>query len=140
MTRAIPYSPRTVPFWSGPEQAYGFALGRLGAIAHYTDCGRRNFMRVAYLTTDEVNEQLAQEMAIRCGITLCSVAPKDPPPDGEYDAILYDRDSLPIARQREVMAELRAGPLPHAVALHGYNLEEVMAAALNRNTLAVYRH
>ena len=96
-------------------------------------------MRVAYLTTDEVNEQLAQQMAVACGVTLCPLAPKDAPPDGECDAVLYDWDYLPIEWQREVMAELLSSPLPHPVALHGYNLEDGQAEALRRHTVAVYR-
>jgi hypothetical protein len=96
-------------------------------------------MRVAYLTTDEVNERLAQEFAIGCGVALCPLAPKEEPPDGEYDAVLYDLDSLPVERQREVMAALLAGPLPRAVAVHGYNMEDDQVEALRRRTVAVYR-
>jgi hypothetical protein len=96
-------------------------------------------MRIAYLTTDEVNEQLALQMAVECGVTLCPLAPKDAPTDGEYDAVLYDWDYLPIERQREVMTELLSGPVGFAVALHGYNLEDGQVQALRRNTVAVYR-
>jgi hypothetical protein len=96
-------------------------------------------MRVAYLTTDEVNEQLAQQMAVACGVTLCPLAPKDAPPDGECDAVLYDWDYLPIEWQREVMAELLSSPLPHPVALHGYNLEDGQVEVLRRNAVVVYR-
>jgi hypothetical protein len=55
-------------------------------------------MRIAYLSTDEVNVHLAEAMAAGCGLTLCPLAPKDPPPDEEFDALLYDWDSWP-ARQ-----------------------------------------
>ena len=96
-------------------------------------------MRVAYLTTDEVNEQLALQMAQECGVTLCPLAPKDAPPDGEYDALLYDWDYLPVEEQREVMAELLSGPSPHAVAMHSYHLEDGQVEALRRNAVAVFR-
>jgi hypothetical protein len=96
-------------------------------------------MRIAYLTTDEVNEQRAQQMAADCGITLCSLAPKDAPPNGEYDAVLYDWDYWPAGSQREVLAELLSGPLTHPVALHGYNLQDAQAEALPRHGVAVYR-
>jgi hypothetical protein len=36
------------------------------------------------------------------------------------------------------MAEMLAGPLPHAVALHGYHLEDDQVEALRRHTVAVY--
>src|SRR5262249_54152930 len=81
-------------------------------------------MRVAYLTTDEVNEEQARQMAQECGLTLCPLAPKDDPPDGAYDAVLYDWDSWPAEGRREALAAMLAGPLPHAVALHGYHLED----------------
>jgi hypothetical protein len=96
-------------------------------------------MRVAYLTTDEVNEESALQMAQECGITLCPLAPKDGPPGHEYDAVLYDWDSWPAERRQEALAEMLAGPLPHAVALHGYNLDDGQAETLRRHTVAVYR-
>ncbi len=96
-------------------------------------------MRIAYLTTDEVNLHLAEEMAAACGLTLCPLAPKDPPPDGEFDALLYDWDHWPAEQLREVMAELLGGGLPHAVAVHGYNLGDGRAEALRQHTVAVYR-
>jgi hypothetical protein len=96
-------------------------------------------MRIAYLTTDEVNLHLAEEMAVACGLTLCPLAPKDAPPDGEFDALLYDWDHWPAAQLREVMAALLGGSLPHAVAVHGYNLGDGRAEALRQHTVAVYR-
>jgi hypothetical protein len=96
-------------------------------------------MRIAYLTTDEVNLHLAEEMAAACGLTLCTLDPRDPPPDGEFDALLYDWDHWPAEQQREVMAELLGGSLPHALAVHGYNLGGGRADALRRHTVAVYR-
>jgi hypothetical protein len=95
-------------------------------------------MRVAYLTTDEVNEEQARQMAQECGLTLCPLAPKDDPPDGAYDAVLYDWDSWPAEGRREALAEMLAGPLPHAVALHGYHLEDDQVEALRRHTVAIY--
>jgi hypothetical protein len=96
-------------------------------------------MRIAYWTTDEVNEDLAQELATESGDTLCPLAPKDWPAGGMYDAALYDWDHLPAGFQQEVLRGLLHGPLPHAVALHGYNLGDGLAGALRRHTVAVYR-
>jgi hypothetical protein len=100
---------------------------------------QENAMRVAYLTTDEVHAQLAQQMATACGVTLCPLVPREVPPDGPYEAVLYDWDDFPTGRQREVLAELLAGPLPYAVALHGYDLEAGLEEALRRHTVVVYR-
>jgi hypothetical protein len=96
-------------------------------------------MRIAYLTTDEVNRHLAEGMAAACGLTLCPLAPKDPPAGGEFDAVLYDWDYLPARQRHEVLAALLAGRRPRAVALHSYNLEDAQAEALRRHTVGVYR-
>jgi hypothetical protein len=96
-------------------------------------------MRVAYLTTDEVNQELALQMAEKCGITLCLFEPRDDPPGNDYDAVLYDWDSWPAERRREALAQMLAGPLPHAVALHGHNLDDDQAEALFRHAVAVSR-
>jgi hypothetical protein len=96
-------------------------------------------MRIAYLTTDEVNLRLAQAMAADYGLIVCPLDPRDPPPNGEFDAVLYDWDYWPAPQQCEVLTELRAGRLPHAMAVHGYNLGADHAQALLRHTVAVYR-
>jgi hypothetical protein len=96
-------------------------------------------MRIAYLTTDEVNLHLAEEMAASCGLTLCPLAPKDPPPNEEFDAVLYDWDSWPARQQPEPLAELLASRLPRAVAMHSYNLADGQAKALRQHAVAVYR-
>jgi hypothetical protein len=96
-------------------------------------------MRIAYWTTDEVNEDLAHELTTEGGDRLCPLTPKDWPPSGEYDAVLYDWDHLPADLQQEVMRGLLSGPLPHAAAVHGYNLGDGRAEALRRHTVVVYR-
>lgn len=95
-------------------------------------------MRVAYVTTDEVNERLAMQMAANCGTTLDAFSPKDPPPDGEYAAVLYDLDYLPPAPGRNVLGELLAQPPGRPVAVHSYRLGQRQAAALRRHGCAVY--
>jgi hypothetical protein len=100
---------------------------------------RETTMRVAYLTTDEVNRDLALAMAEKCGLTLCPLEPRDGLPTKDYDAILYDWDSWPVEQRQEALAAMLAGPLPHAVALHGYGLPDNQAETLRRHTVAVYR-
>jgi hypothetical protein len=96
-------------------------------------------MRISYWTTDEVNEHLARELATEGGDTLCALPPKDWPADGSYDAVVYDWDHLPADFQQKVMRGLLHGPRPHAVAVHGYNLEDALAVSLRRHAVAVYR-
>jgi hypothetical protein len=96
-------------------------------------------MRIAYLTTDEVNEAVALEMAQACGVALYPLAPKDGPPDKGYDAVLCDWDFWPVDRRRELLAGRDGHPyLPLAV--HGYNLDEGQAEGLRRRGAAVHKN
>jgi hypothetical protein len=96
-------------------------------------------MRVAYLSTDEVNQALAAEMALAWGATIHPRWPRDGPPDGEYDALLYDWDSWPAAGRRQLLAGLAGGPRHRPVAVLGYNLTEDEAEALGAHSVAVHR-
>src|SRR5262245_40461602 len=96
-------------------------------------------MLIAYLTTDEVNQELALEMAQQCGITLCPVWPRDSQPDGQFDGVLYDWDYLPVQHQQQLLAELLSGLAPQPAALHSFNLPEDLAKALRERHVAVHR-
>ena len=63
-------------------------------------------MRIAYLTTDEVNEALALEMALACDVALEPLVPKQGPPDAGYDAVLIDWDHWPPEQRAELLARL----------------------------------
>jgi hypothetical protein len=96
-------------------------------------------MLIAYLTTDEVNQDLALQLAAGCDAVLCPLSPGDMPWNGLFDAMIYDPDYLPPARWREVLAELLAEPSPGPVAVHGYNLDEREARALRQHGVLVHR-
>jgi hypothetical protein len=96
-------------------------------------------MLVAYLTTDEVNLDLARRLAEACGATLYPLAFWESSLDGQLDAALYDWDFLPPSNRQEVLNGLHSGPLPCPVALHGYCLEEGQEEALHRRGIAVHR-
>jgi hypothetical protein len=96
-------------------------------------------MRVAYLTTDEVNEHLALSMAAACDIELVPQAPREPAPDEEFDAVLYDWDYLPPEHRQELRERLRAGRGPGRVIVHGYNLGKKEVAAWRQQGIAVFR-
>jgi hypothetical protein len=96
-------------------------------------------MRVAYLTTDEVNEHLAVTMAAACDIQLFPRAPRETPPDGEFDAVLYDWDYLPPEQRQELRERLRAGRGPGRVIVHGYNLGKKEVAAWRQQGITVFR-
>jgi hypothetical protein len=97
-------------------------------------------MYVAYLTTDEVNRDLALNLAEAFGMTLEPLTPRDRPPDGLVDVVLYDVDFLPPAHRREVLAALAAGASPGAAAVHSYSLSKSQARALRRQQVAVSKH
>jgi len=95
-------------------------------------------MRLAYLTTDEVNQDLAIHIAADCGTALALFSPRDPPPDGRFDAVLYDWDFWPLHLRREVLEELLTARPPGLVALHGYHIDERHVEALRQNGVAVF--
>jgi hypothetical protein len=96
-------------------------------------------MRVAYLTTDEVNEALALEMAQACGVALEPLRPTQEPRDAAYDAVLIDWDFWPPEQRAEFFAALCDRPLPWRVAVHGYSLEDGLAEALHARGVDVHR-
>src|SRR5262249_5428919 len=95
-------------------------------------------MRIAYLTTDEVNQDLALQLAAECGVTVHPRSPRDAAPDGEFDALLYDWDYWPADRQQEILTGLLNGAATVPVGLHSYRLEEDQVQALRRSEVAVF--
>jgi len=96
-------------------------------------------MRFAYLTTDEVNQALAVEMAANCGVILCPFAPKDGSSYGTFDAVLCDWDSWPENGRSSFLSELKHGALPKRLAVHGYNLTSDEVTSLLTKGVIVYR-
>lgn len=96
-------------------------------------------MLIAYVSTDDVNQYLATQMAQACGETRCRLTLTDAPPDGGFDAAIYDWDSLPVQQQRDVLAELRTGRAPAQLAVHSDHLEDDCIEGLRRLGIAVYR-
>ncbi len=95
-------------------------------------------MKIAYLTTDEVNEDLALQMADECGVTLYPLTFTDGPTEGRFDAVLYDWDSLPQQRREEILLEALTGSSSYPVAVHGYGLEEEEVKTLHQDGVAVF--
>jgi hypothetical protein len=100
---------------------------------------KESTMRVAYLTTDEVNEYLAVTMAAACDIQLVPRAPRETPADGEFDAVIYDWDFLPPEQRQALRERLRAGRGPGRVIVHGYNLGKKEVAAWRQQGITVFR-
>lgn len=96
-------------------------------------------MRIAYLTTDEVNQALAAQMAAECGAVISARLPNDPPPDGLFDAVLYNLDDVPRDERSAVLEGFCRGKPAHPTAVHGYDITEEQAKTLIRNGVAAAR-
>jgi hypothetical protein len=93
---------------------------------------------VAYITLDEVNLALADELAEKCGAVLCGLTPGDAAPNGSFDAIAYDLDHLPQEERKRIIAELLANSTVTPVAVHSYNLDEEAAESLRKRGVGVF--
>src|SRR5438128_1522844 len=80
--------------------------GPQGSTIEQTCLNRRSAMLVAYLTVDEVNQEMAASLAERCNLTLHPLSLRDWPRDGHFDAVVYDLDSFPARQRDEVLAQL----------------------------------
>jgi hypothetical protein len=96
-------------------------------------------MRIAYASTDEVNQALATQLAEACGAVVQELLPKEPPPDGQFDAVLYDLDAVPRPERKAVLARLLSGPAHGRKAVHGYALSDEVASILCRHGIAASR-
>ena len=97
-------------------------------------------MRVAYLTTDEVNLELARQMAVESGATLRRVSPKDGAVNERFDAVLYDLDNAPREQRAEILRNLLSSRTTRPTAAHGYCLEEDQVVRLRRRGVVVAPH
>jgi hypothetical protein len=95
-------------------------------------------MRIAYLTTDEVNKDLALRLAAQWEVMVCPLEPRDPPPDGGFDAVLYDWDHWPADRRPKALTDTLPGPFGPRLALHGYSLEQEQERSLRRSGVLLF--
>jgi hypothetical protein len=94
-------------------------------------------MRIAYVTTDEVNLGLALKMAGRCGATVWLVPPGDRTSTARFDAVLYDLASVPGSRRAALIEELCLGNLDGPTAIHGYCITDEQAKILRVHGVVV---
>src|SRR5262245_10808120 len=103
------------------------------------DLRRRTTMRIAYLSTDEVNRDLACRWADERHITIDLLDRERVPADGPLDAVLCDLDYLPAEWRQQILADLLAGVPSCPAAVHGYNLDEDQAEDLREHGVLVVR-
>jgi hypothetical protein len=100
---------------------------------------RRSVVKIAYLSIDEVNLSLAEELGARFGVSVESLSPRDPAPTDRAVAVVYDLDSLPPVDRRLVLTALVKRKRRYPTAVHSYNLVPAQIEALRLNGIAVYR-
>ncbi len=96
-------------------------------------------MLLAYLTTDEVNWQLAQQLVEGNGTILYPLTFHDQPLDRPFDAVLYDWDHIPPDDRLAIFPKLLADGRTFRVALHAYGLDDGHAKALRSKGVAIFR-
>jgi hypothetical protein len=96
-------------------------------------------MRIAYITTDEVNQALVARLVAECGAVICTLLPTDQSPAGLFDAVLYDMDSMTKDQRSALLERLCSGPADRPTAVHGYGITAEQATVLNRAGVAVAR-
>jgi hypothetical protein len=94
---------------------------------------------VAYLTVDEVNQDVAVELATRSHVTVEPVSFRDLPLGRPFDAVVYDLNSFPEAEREEVVTKLLSSLALYPVAVHSYHLAAGQVQRLRRNGVAVHR-
>jgi hypothetical protein len=96
-------------------------------------------MHCAYLTLDEVNQDLAGRLAAAAGVRLDALSLRDAAPHDLFDAVVYDLDFLPPEECHAVLARLRRGRPTTPVAIHSYRLSPRQKGVLRRRGVIVAR-
>ncbi len=96
-------------------------------------------MLVAYLTVDEVNQDMAVRLASRCNVTVHPVSFRELPLKKMFDALVYDLDSFPDSEREEILTKLLNSLALYPVAVHSYCLAGRQAQRLRQNGVVVRR-
>jgi hypothetical protein len=91
------------------------------------------------MSLDEVNQDLALEIADRCGESLATLASPAEAPPAHCDAVVYDLDHLCATDRRQILDDLTYRPVKHLAAVHSYHLPPHAVRSLRRNGVIVQR-
>jgi len=100
---------------------------------------RKTAVFIAYISLDEVNQDLAARTAEKYGVTLDFFASPAGMATLPCDAVVYDLDSLSRDDRLHIFDELTCGPVKCLAAVHCYNMRPIEEAALRRNGVVVHR-
>jgi WD40 repeat protein len=96
-------------------------------------------MDILYLTTDEVNADLAARMAKKCRCVCETGSCINGVTDVTFDAVLCDLDHLPEPERTTILGRLLATRPSYPTGVHSYNLDEVQTKTLVNNGIEVSR-
>jgi hypothetical protein len=96
-------------------------------------------MQFAYLTRDEVNQELALAFAAEHDVNLEVYARFDGIVGQDSDAVLCDLDSFPAEERKTNLATLAMGSKCKPIALHSYNLDDEQRRLLHHNGVLTAR-
>jgi hypothetical protein len=87
-------------------------------------------MRIAYLTSDEVNLDLARQWAFDFDCEVIPLSTVEPLPSDDFDAAIYDLDLLAQPVLKQVLAGLLNRPRQRPTVVHAYNLRQCIVNEL----------
>lgn len=96
-------------------------------------------MKIAYRTTDEVNEDAVRRLAANWGADFFLLGEGEPATDGPFDLVVYDLDCLPQTERRSVLAALAGGRTTRTIAVHSFGLDDGWVVALRARGIIVCR-
>jgi hypothetical protein len=94
-------------------------------------------MRIAHITTDEVNQALADRAARPLGVLVTALATEDNLTDTRFDAVLLDLDRVSPERRQTLLDEVRSEATAMPIAVYGYCLSDEQARKLQFHGVAV---
>jgi hypothetical protein len=94
---------------------------------------------IGYVSLDEVNQDLANELSVKFGATLEVFASPAEMSDWSCDAVVYDFDSLPGEQRERIYQELTRGRGDGVRVVHSYSLGSYEKKALRSRGVLVLR-
>jgi hypothetical protein len=80
-------------------------------------------MLFAYLTTDEMNWDLANRWAEECDIVLFPLTFQDSLFDGSFDGVILDWDFIPSEKRSRILEQFTLNRPTIPLAVHGYHVQ-----------------
>jgi hypothetical protein len=96
-------------------------------------------MRIGYLTLDEVNSWVAEQLAYGVGLDLLALPFRESSGTNGCDGVLVDLDFLPRSDKQKLVSMLLDAPPQMPVVVHGWNLSRAEIKSLRAKGIKVCR-